>query len=175
MTRPTVKPQLNPKLDLVLERVVDVPRELVWKAYTQPEHLMKWFCPLPWKTVECEIDLRAGGMFRTVMQSPEGEKFPNVGCYLEVVENERLTWTSCMGPGFRPTPEGAQCGDGDAKPFHFTAFISLEAAGADGKGCKYTATVVHGDEASCKQHDAMGFVQGWSAAFDQLVALAKTM
>ena len=74
--------KFDPKLDLMFERLIDVPRELVWKAWTTPEYLKKWFCPLPWKTIECEIDLRAGGIFSTVMSSPEGQKFPGVGCYL---------------------------------------------------------------------------------------------
>ena len=83
----------DPRLDLVLERVVEVPPELVWKAWTEPEHLKRWFTPLPWTTVECEIDLRPGGIFRTVMRSPEGQDHPNMGCYLEVVPNRRLVWT----------------------------------------------------------------------------------
>lgn len=168
------RPRIDPKLDLVLERTVDVPRELVWKAYTQPEHLMKWFCPLPWKTIECDIDLRVGGVFRTVMQGPDGQTSPNTGCYLEVIENERLTWTNCMSGGFRPRGEGDFCGDPSSMMFQFTAIISLESAGPDGKSCKYTATVIHGDEKSAKHHDEMGFQEGWNAAFDQLVALAKT-
>jgi uncharacterized protein YndB with AHSA1/START domain len=90
-------PPTDPKLDLVLTRIVDVPVDLVWRAWTTSEHLKKWFTPAPWKTVDCEIDLRPGGIFRTVMESPEGERFPGVGCYLEVVENERLTWTNEMG------------------------------------------------------------------------------
>ena len=45
MNQPIIRP--DPRLDLVLERVVDVPRRLVWAAWTQPEHLVKWFCPLP--------------------------------------------------------------------------------------------------------------------------------
>ena len=56
---------VDPKLDLVLERYVDVPCERVWAAWTQPEHIKKWFTPAPWQTVECEIDLRPGGLFRT--------------------------------------------------------------------------------------------------------------
>jgi uncharacterized protein YndB with AHSA1/START domain len=55
----------NAKLDLVLERVVDVPRELVWTAWTKPEHVSKWFTPAPWTVADCEIDLRPGGIFRT--------------------------------------------------------------------------------------------------------------
>ena len=72
MTRSIIH-QPDPKLDLVLERIVDVPRELVWMAWTAPEHLKKWFTPVPWTTVDCEIDLRPGGIFRTVMRSPEAE------------------------------------------------------------------------------------------------------
>ncbi len=92
-------------LDLQLEREVDVPPEAVWAAWTQPDQLVKWFTPAPWTTAECQIDLRPGGMFRTVMRSPEGEDFPNVGCYLEVVPYERLVWTSALAPGYRPVTE----------------------------------------------------------------------
>ena len=74
MTRSIIH-QPNPKLDLVLERIVDVPRELVWMAWTAPEHLKKWFTPVPWTTVDCEIDLRPRGIFHTVMRSPEGQEF----------------------------------------------------------------------------------------------------
>lgn len=97
--------QPDPKLDLLLERIVDVPRELIWKVWTTPEHLKPWFCPSPWKTIDCEIDLRPGGIFRTTMQSPEGQDFPNVGCYLEVIPNEKLSWTDALQPGFRPSPD----------------------------------------------------------------------
>jgi len=62
------KDKSNPKLDLVLHRLVPVRRELVWKAWTEPKHLKKWFTPKPWRTTECRIDLRPGGIFRTVMK-----------------------------------------------------------------------------------------------------------
>ena len=80
----TVSP--DPQLDLVLERVVDVPRELVWKAWTEPEHVMKWFTPAPWTVTECEIDLRPGGIFRTTMRSPEGRRLAVV--WLRVLVSE---------------------------------------------------------------------------------------
>ena len=70
------KLNINPELDLYFERIVDVPPELVWKAWTVPKHMLPWFCPLPWKTVEVEVDLRPGGKFYTVMQSPEGQNSP---------------------------------------------------------------------------------------------------
>jgi uncharacterized protein YndB with AHSA1/START domain len=83
------KYQFNSTLDLSFTRVIDVPRALVWRAWTEPELLKPWFCPLPWKTIACGIDLRPGGAFQTTMQSPEGVEFPNAGCYLEVLPNEK--------------------------------------------------------------------------------------
>jgi uncharacterized protein YndB with AHSA1/START domain len=165
---PRSLPQADPGLDLVLERVVDVPRHLVWAAWTQPEHLKKWFTPVPWKTTDCEIDLRPGGIFRTVMQGPEGPPMTNTGCFLEIIENELLVWTGALGPGFRPLAKDAVA----AHPFLMTAFIALEASGS---GTKYTALVKHGDEPSRVQHDQMGFHLGWGKALDQLVELARTM
>lgn len=160
--------RIDPKLDLTFERVVDVPKELIWKVWTQPEHLMPWFCPLPWRTIACEIDLQPGGLFRTVMRSPEGQEFPNVGCFLETIENERLTWTNALLPAFRPVTHKA----GESVDFLFTATIQLATYGT---GTRYTATVRHGDEAGCRQHAEMGFHEGWGVALDQLVAYARTL
>jgi uncharacterized protein YndB with AHSA1/START domain len=151
----------DPKLDLVLERVVDVPPEKVWAAWTQPEHLVKWFTPRPWSTVDCEVDLRPGGIFRFVMRSPEGEDHDNVGCCLEVVENERLVWTDALAPGWRPKSE----------PF-MTAVIMME---PHGKGTRYTAIAIHKDEDTRAKHEEMGFHDGWSKALDQLVEHVKSM
>ena len=77
MTR-SITHQPDPKLDLVLERIVEVPRELVWMAWTTPEHLKKWFTPVPWTTVDCEIDLRPGGI------SPASSRMQTHGSGAEV-------------------------------------------------------------------------------------------
>jgi len=151
----------DPTLDLVLERVVDVPPELVWIAWTKPEHLKKWFTPAPWTVTACEIDLRPGGIFSTTMRSPEGQEFPNVGCYLEVVPQKRLVFTDALRPGYRPAQN----------PF-MTAIIAIE---PHGSGTRYTATALHHDEAARKKHEEMGFHQGWGTALDQLVAHARKM
>lgn len=161
--------QANSTFDLSFTRIVDVPRALIWRAWTTPELLMPWFCPLPWKTIDCEIDLRPGGIFRTTMQSPEGKEFPNTGCYIEFVPNEKLIWTNALLPGFRPRT-AAEPGSPEAEEFLFTAMIELaDHAG----GTQYTATVIHADEAGCKTHAAMGFEGGWGIALDQLVAMIK--
>ena len=89
---------VDPKLDLVLERVVDVPPERVWEAWTRPELLKKWFTPAPWKTADCEIDLRPGGKFRTVMHGPAGEVVDSTGCYLDVVPGRDRAEDSALQP-----------------------------------------------------------------------------
>ncbi|MCW0181504.1 MAG: SRPBCC family protein [Zavarzinia sp.] len=149
----------DPRLDLVLEREVDVPVEKVWKAWTTPDHVKHWFVPRPWSVTHCEIDLRPGGVFSTTMRSPEGEEFPNTGCYLDIVPNERLIWTDTLLPGFRPAP----------KPF-FTAALLLAPTRT---GTRYTAHAIHGDEATRKQHEDMGFYHGWGTVLDQLVEFIK--
>lgn len=163
MTASTPTP-VNQDLDLVLDRVVDVPRELVFRAWTQPEHLKPWFCPKPWQTTHCEIELRPGGKFRTVMEGPDGEKHDNEGCFLEIVPNEKLVWTGLMTGGFRPQaiPPGAPV---------FTCILTFT---PEGKGTRYRAHVMHLDPAMKDAHEAMGFTHGWGAALDQLVALLKS-
>ncbi len=156
--------KVNPELDLVLERVTDVKPEVIWKAWTRPEHLKRWFVPAPWTIADCEVDLRPGGIFKTIMQSPEGEKFPNLGCFLEIVENKKLVWTDVLLPGFRPAKSVVSGAD-----LPLTAIILIEARG---KGSKYTAIVMHQDAEGRKRHEEMGFHMGWGQCFDQLVALA---
>ncbi|MBK7583600.1 MAG: SRPBCC family protein [Myxococcales bacterium] len=157
---------IDPELDLVLERTVDVSPELVWRAWTEPERIKHWFTPAPWTTTACEIDLRPGGAFRTVMRSPEGEEFPNVGCYLEIIPNRKLVWTDALEPEYRPSRQAP----GENCPFHFTATILLE---PHGEGTKYTAIAMHTDRASRVKHEEMGFHSGWGKALEQLVAHMK--
>lgn len=157
---------LDPKLDLLFERVINVSSELVWAAWTTPEHLKQWFTPVPWKTVDCEIDLRPGGLFRTVMRSPEGQEFSNIGCYLEIIPNEKLVWTNALQPGYRPVNQLAMS-DND---FPFTAIVSIE---SHMQGAKYTAIALHRNEEDCQKHQDMGFYDGWGKALDQLIEYMK--
>jgi uncharacterized protein YndB with AHSA1/START domain len=152
----------NPELDLVLEREIDVDPTLVWEAWTDPEQLKVWFTPQPWRTVSCTIDLRPGGLFHTTMASPEGDEYPNDGCYLEVVDGERLVFTSALTEGFRPV----------AADLPFTAVVEIEPNGSG--GTRYRATARHADAAGKAHHEEMGFMDGWGAALDQLVAHAKS-
>lgn len=160
----------NPELDLMFERIIDVPPERVWAAWTIPEQLKVWFTPKPWQTVDCEIDLRPGGLFRTVMRSPEGQEFPNFGCYLEVIPNEKLVWTNALEPNFRPAKFPEETPGHECAEFSMTAVISLE---PHEQGTRYMALVMHSNQEDRAKHEKMGFEEGWGAALDQLVAMIK--
>ncbi|MBP6898595.1 MAG: SRPBCC family protein [Burkholderiaceae bacterium] len=144
--------------ELILERVVPLTPEELWRGWTEPELLKTWFCPRPWQTTLAEIDLRPGGLFRTVMEGPDGERFDGSGCWLVVEPPHRLVWTSALGPGFAPLAPGA--------PFVFSCELRFDPVEG---GTRYTARAVHATAEAAQQHAAMGFHDGWGKALDQLV------
>lgn len=157
MTSSVIK--IDPKLDLVLEREIDVPVELVWKAWTTPEHLRHWFAPKPWIITSCNIDLRPGGEINFTMRSPEGQEYPNTQSYLEVTPFERLIMTDTLLGGYRPS----------ANPF-FTAVLELA---KNGTGTRYKAIAIHGNDENRGKHEAMGFHDGWGTVVSQMVEYIK--
>ena len=156
--------------DLMLERTLDAPIDLVWQAYTDPEHIKQWFAPRPYQITECELDLQPGGIFRIRMTGPDGFDTGHgvPGCVLEVVERERLTWTSALGPGYRPNEMGEGC-----ESFPFTALVTFADAG-NGKTA-YKAVAMHKDAADRDRHEQMGFHDGWGTVADQLGDYANTI
>jgi uncharacterized protein YndB with AHSA1/START domain len=153
--------------DLALERILAAPRDMVWKALITPELMKQWWAPRPYQTPEVEIELKAGGIFYTRMTGPDDFEHKGSGCVLEVVEGERLIWTSALGPGFRPNDLG---GAGDCTDFAFTAVITLEDAG--GKTL-YRAVALHKNAKDSETHAQMGFQDGWGTCADQLGEVAQ--
>lgn len=125
--------------DLALRREIDVPREKLWRCWTEPELLKQWFCPKPWGVARAELDLRPGGCCNVTMLSPEGEELPNAGIYLEVTPNERLVFTDAYTTGWVPS----------AKPF-MTGVITFGDLG--GGRTAYTAIAKHWTAADRDQH-----------------------
>lgn len=155
-------------LDLVLERTLDAPRDLVWEAWTNTEHLKRWFSPKPYEISEIELDLRPGGIFRIRMVGPDGfdTGHGNAGCVLEVVDGEKLTWTSALGPEYRP----AELATEGCESFPMTAIVTL--ADAPGGKTLYRAVALHRNLADRDTHAEMGFHEGWGTCADQLEELA---
>ena len=160
MTLPT--DTAAPKHVLVLERVLNAPVAKLWRCWSEPELLRQWFCPKPWYVSQARMDLRPGGEFFTLMNGPDGERIPNLGVFLEVQTERRLVTTDAFRPGWIPNDQA-----------FMTADIRFEAM-ADGQ-TRYLAQAMHWTPEAMRQHDEMGFHQGWNAAADQLAALAQTL
>ena len=143
--------------ELVISRLIDAPREAIYKAWTTPELLSLWWAPKPWTTPKIDIEPRSGGRFNFTMADPEGKEYPNEGMLLEVVPNEKMVFSDAFKEGWEPIPD----------PF-MVAIITLE--DEDGK-TRYTARVRHWTVEAKERHEAMGFYQGWGQCLDQLSEL----
>jgi uncharacterized protein YndB with AHSA1/START domain len=159
----TAKAEAAPaaKRELVLTRLIDAPRERLFRCWTEPELLKQWFAPLPYTITHAELDVRSGGSNYIVMRSPEGQDMPLRGVYLEVVPNERVVFTDAYTRPWEPSD----------KPF-FTGIITFE---DEGGKTRYTARALHWTDEDCEAHEKMGFHEGWGQCADQMAALAKTL
>jgi uncharacterized protein YndB with AHSA1/START domain len=153
---------VNPDLDLTLERVIAAPREVVWRAWTEPSRLERWWVPAPAVARVERLEVRPGGAFVTSF-SEDGAAFgPHVdAAFLVVEEGTRLVWTNAIDGNWRPArPE----------PVAMTAEITL----ADHPdGTDYRVLVRHGDPAARAHHERLGFLDGWGSVTGQLAALAE--
>lgn len=156
---------IDPARDLVLDRQIKASPETLWRCWTEPALLMRWFCPRPWQVTRAEIDLRPGGRFLTCMEGPgpEGDtaKVESEGCFLAVEPTRRLVFTDALAGGWRP----------NAAPF-MTAIVTFQ---PQDDTTAYRATVLHNDAAVRARHEEMGFFDGWGTAAEQLEALAQTL
>jgi len=111
--------------ELMLTRLIDAPREKLYRAWTDANLLKQWFAPLPYTTPSAELDVRPGGAALIVMRGPDGKDMPNRGVYLEVVPDERLVFTDAYTKAWEPSE----------KPF-MTVVLTFE---DEGGKTRYTA------------------------------------
>ncbi|MGK9146105.1 SRPBCC family protein [Plantibacter flavus] len=146
--------------DLLVERIIRAPRAAVWAAWADPATLSKWWVPAPAVCRVIELELSAGGSFRTEFSEDGAEFGPQItGCVLEVVPEQRLVWTTALVAGWRPAQQ----------PF-ITAVIELE---DHPDGTRYRATALHSDLAQRDMHLELGFHAGWGIVTEQLAALVE--
>ncbi|MFO1161145.1 MAG: SRPBCC family protein [Reyranellaceae bacterium] len=144
--------------ELVITRLIDAPREKLYRAWTEAELLKQWFAPKPYTTPDAELDVRPGGANRIVMRGPDGKDIPCPGIWLEVVPNQRLVMTDAYVKAWEPS----------AKPFMTVVLTFEEEAGKT----RYTARVRHWTVEDREAHEKMGFHEGWGLCTDQLAELA---
>jgi uncharacterized protein YndB with AHSA1/START domain len=146
--------------ELVISRIIDASRAQVFAAWS--EHLPEWWGPHGMTTPVCEMDLRPGGTFRTVMRAPDGTEYPTRGIFLEVVLDERIVFTDAFDAGWEPHPD-----------VFFTCIATFETAA--GHRTRFTARALHWTVANREKHEKMGFHHGWGESLDRLAACATRL
>lgn len=147
--------------DIVITRVFDAPRDLVWKAWTEPERMMKWWGPAEFTAPSIKIDLRVGGKYLFCMRSPEGQDYWSTGVYREIVPVERLVMTDSFSDehgNIRPASEHGLSGDW---PDEMLITVTLEEH--DGKT---TMTMCQQGIPAGEMSDMTAV--GWNGSFDKL-------
>ncbi|NMH88683.1 SRPBCC domain-containing protein [Flavivirga algicola] len=135
---------------LTIEKTFNAPVQLVWDAWTQSEHILKWWAPNGMDLKVIEHDFKVGGKWKYTMQMPDGTEFISEGAYTEIVELEKIVTSA----DFKPMTENVE----------LQAYFE-----AVGEKTKFTFNVVHATPEYCKQQEEMGFYNGWGSAFERLV------
>ncbi|MDQ8020341.1 MAG: SRPBCC domain-containing protein [Moraxellaceae bacterium] len=142
--------------EIVITRVLNAPRELVFAAWTQPEHIKRWWGPDGFQGMVCEVDLRVGGHFNLNLRGPDGIDYPCEGTYHEIVPNERIVYSGM-------TDDRHPCGCGI--PPHSLVTVHFVEHGAGKTRLTINARVNSG---MCDAIVQGGFVPGWSQATARL-------
>ncbi|NUZ06078.1 SRPBCC family protein [Piscinibacter koreensis] len=148
--------------DLVITRDIAASPDKLFRCWTEPELMKRWFTPRPWTTTHAEVDLRVGGSNLVVMRGPDGTEFPNRGVYLEIVPNRRLVVTDAYVSAWEPSE----------KPF-MTLIVTFDDL-RDGT-TRYTARARHWNVEDREAHEKMGFHEGWGTCAAQLAEMAATL
>jgi uncharacterized protein YndB with AHSA1/START domain len=142
--------------ELSVTRYIAAPPAKVWDVMANRQE--EWWCPKPWRAEVDKQDKRAGGVCNMTFYGPDGESEPQNGIYLAYDEGRRFITTDAVTEDFEP-----------AGPF----MIGIWEIAPEGEGTRYTARARHWTEEAMRQHDEMGFAEGWGACADQLVEICE--
>lgn len=142
--------------DLIISRTFAAPRALVWQTWTDPKHIMQWWGPAGFNNETCESDLRVGGRFHLEMRAPDGNVYPCIGMFREIVKHERIVYEG-------EATDGHPCGAGIPP----RAVVTISFAEQQGK----TRLTLHTRFASAERKQAAAaarFVVSWEEALERL-------
>jgi uncharacterized protein YndB with AHSA1/START domain len=151
------------KNELSISRLINAPPAKVWKAWSNAEHLAKWWIPDPIECKVIKLDLRPGGGFETRMREGNGEFKPHVeGCFLDIIPEQRLVWTTSLSEDWQPTEP-------------WLALTAIITFAAEQQGTRYSARVLHKNAVDSRKHEEMGFHEGWGTTIEQLAAFVHQL
>ena len=152
--------------ELVITRIFDAPRELVWKAWTEPERFMRWWGPKDFTSPACKIDLRLGGKYLSCMRGPDGQDYWNTGVYREIVEPERIAYTDSFADEHGNVVPASHYGLSAGFPLELQVTVTFEDYGG-----KTKMTLKHVGIPAGEMSDMTG--AGWNESFDKLAESLK--
>lgn len=145
-----------------VSRSFDAPLELLWKAWTEPEHFMKWYGPKGFTTPSCEINLEVGGRHLWSMKSPDGRQMYYTGIYKEIVPMERIVYTDSLSDAEGNVMSPTEMGMPEGSPEIMDVTVTF--AHKDGKTTVTVSHVGHGEGADYA-------AAGWEQALEKLTAV----
>lgn len=153
----------SPANELVITRIFDAPRRLVWRVWTDPEHVKRWWGPKGFTSPVCKIDFRVGGAYLYCMRSPEGKDYWSTGVYREIVEPERIVASDSFADEKGTVVPASHYG----MPGDFPLECQVTATFEEHQG-KTRFTLRHAGLPSGTQSEMAG--AGWNESFDKLAA-----
>lgn len=141
---------------LTLNRTFDAPVELVWEAWTDPEHIAQWWGPKGMQVEVVEHSFKVGGKWRYIMEMPNKSQFISEGVYSEIKQFEKIISSA----DFKPMTEGVE----------LRALFTRKGDKTD-----FTFSVVHPTEEYRRQQEEMGFYNGWGSVYDRLAQYVVTL
>ncbi|WOI52636.1 SRPBCC domain-containing protein [Parvularcula sp. LCG005] len=151
----------NDERMLQFRRVLDATPAQVWRAWSEPRLVERWWAPAPVLTRITNFDFRPGGAFDSAMTLADETVIHGQGCFLEVVPETRIAFTDMMTAGWQPQAEG-----------FFTAIFDLS---PEGGGTAYHVRALHKTAQAAREHAEMGFMEGWTNVAAQLDRLAQRL
>jgi uncharacterized protein YndB with AHSA1/START domain len=149
--------------DLIITRILYAPRELVWNAWTQPMHFMKWWGPKGFTSPVSNIDLRVGGEYLNCMQSPDGQRFWSKGVFREIIPLEKLVMTDSFADEKGNIVQASYYGLGKEFPLEMLITVKFE----DHYG-RTKVTMKHSGIDNISTTDRDNMREGWNQSFDKL-------
>jgi uncharacterized protein YndB with AHSA1/START domain len=150
---------------LVIRRILDAPREAVWKAWTDPGRFMRWWGPEGFTAPACEIDLRVGGKYLNCMRSPEGKDYWSTGVYRDIVPMKRIVYTDSFADEKGNVVPASHYGIQGDWPAELLVTVTFEEDGG-----KTVMTLQHEGIPPEIMSDCEA---GWSGSFDKLSEFLK--
>ena len=152
--------------ELFITRTFDAPRELVWQAWTEPEHFKQWWGPKEYTCPFCQMDFRVGGKYLNCMRSTEGKDYWSTGVYREIIPMERIVFTDCFADAQGNIVPATYYGMTADFPLEMLVTVTFE----DHEG-KTKMTLKHSGLPAGSEGE--GAEQGWNQSFDKLAESLK--